>query len=122
MARDYKLSRQEFLRRLADQFLRNAGGPADARKLLSDAIKRYEDAKPKRSRGAQPKPEADVYALAAAIQRQEGWKKRRSLLAAMKLKGIPEEELRRIEDRIRGKRLADLGAVSFIGIVGRVPV
>jgi hypothetical protein len=69
-----------------------------------------------------------VYIIARAIQRQEGWSRRRSLLAAMKLKGIPAEELRRIEDRIRNRTLAQVvkqisrALGGSFGVIGRVPV
>jgi hypothetical protein len=94
-----------------------------ARRLLRQAIERDAAAK-KRRRGGQSLPLYDVFLLARAIQLQEGFSRRRALLAAMKLKGMPPEQLRTVEDRIRGKTLAQVVAAApvRIGIIGRIPV
>jgi hypothetical protein len=104
------------------QFLVDAGSPVLARKLLRRAIERDAAAK-KRRRGGQSLPLYDVYFLAHAYQVQKGYTRRRALLAAMKLKGMPPEQLRTVEDRIRRKTLAKVVAAGpvQIGIVGRIP-
>jgi hypothetical protein len=110
------------------QFLMDAGSPVLARKLLRQAIERATAAK-KRRRGGQLLPLYDVFLLAHAIQAQEGYSRRRALLAAMELKGMPAEQLRAVEDRIRGKTLAQVAAAapapsssSETAITGGAPV
>jgi len=123
--RALRAQREEWVR----EFIRFAGGPREARKLLTKVSTQDERLR-RRPRGrqlgrrveGQTVPDLDVYALAAAIHKQEGWGKRRALLAAMRLKGIPEDDLRRLEDRIRGKTLAQAAAEYPVTITGRVSV
>jgi hypothetical protein len=123
-AKEFDRQYEEWLRVLAQEFLRAAGSSHKARTLLAGAIEAAE-ARRKRPRGKPQKSDNDVLQLAAAIQRQEPhYDRRKALLAAMAIKHVPKEELRRLEDKLRGRTLAQYVESCPIKIEfdGRIPV
>jgi hypothetical protein len=102
-AKEFDRQYEEALRVFAQEFLRAAGSPQRARRLLSKAIEVAEDRR-KRPRGRPQGLNFFALQLAAEIQRQNPrFKRRKALLAAGVLKG----ELRRYEDKLRGRTLAE---------------
>jgi hypothetical protein len=127
-AKEIDRQQEELLRVTAQEFLRAAGSPHKARRLLADAIRAAETLR-KKSKGQPPSPDGFVLQAAAEIKRQNPrFSRRKALLAAMALQPIlyptPEEELRRLEDKLRGRTLAQYveSCPVRIEFVGRIPV
>jgi len=113
---------EEWLLVLAAELWRQAGGLRKARAALKKVDDFFKEVK-KKSRGPR-KPDAFVLQLAAEIQRQNPrrYSKRRALLTAMELIGIPAEELRRFEDNTRGGTLEQATKDHPVKFTGRIPI
>jgi hypothetical protein len=88
---------------LAAELLRVAGANG-ARKFLDDTIKADEEIR-KAPCNRPQEPDAFTLIVAADIQQRTSCKKRTALRQAMAALGVPEEKLRRLEDKLRGKTL-----------------